>query len=64
VRTGTVGCLWRASSETDWISIVGVNAWHGDFEGGPAFVVKPNQTGFERTGLIVVGETPWQVKQQ
>jgi hypothetical protein len=62
VQTGTPGCHWNARSQADWMHIVGVNDWRGNLE--VRFVVKENPTRVGRTGLIVVGETSWQVTQR
>lgn len=62
VRTGTTGCHWEATSQTDWMYIVGVRSGRGDSY--VQFVVNANPTRQERTGLIVVGETTWEVRQR
>jgi hypothetical protein len=62
VQTGTPGCHWNARSHADWMNIVGVSDWRGNLD--VHFVVKANPTGVTRTGLIVVGETIWQVTQR
>jgi hypothetical protein len=61
LRTGVPGCHWQAVSSEDWIFPVGVNSWGGDFD--PRFTVRANSSGLARSGVIVFGETPWEVKQ-
>jgi len=61
LRTGTPNCAWQARSQVDWTYPVGVSSWSGDFD--PAFVVKRNTTGVERTGTILFNETRWSVTQ-
>jgi hypothetical protein len=61
VRTGTPGCRWSARSLVEWAYSVGVNSWHGDLE--TSFVVRPNTSGRERSGTLLVGETPWEIRQ-
>lgn len=62
VYTATPACYWEYRSLTDWITTAGVTHWHGDLE--VAFIVRPNATGLDRTGKVVVGETEWIVTQQ
>lgn len=62
VQTGTPGCHWKARSQADWMYVVGVSDWYGNLE--VHFVVKENPARAARTGLIVVGETTWQVTQR
>jgi hypothetical protein len=64
LHTGTAGCRWEARSEADWMWITGVNSWSGDLDVGIFFGVRPNTTGRERTGSMIVGETRWSVSQQ
>jgi hypothetical protein len=62
VRTGVPQCRWRAQSQVSWMHTVGVSDWSGDFD--LAFVVLPNTSGAQRTGSILVNETPWQITQR
>lgn len=67
MTVGTPSCEWEASSTVDWITTTGVRRWRGPIPGGqsgPAFVVHPNTTGSPRTGQLIVGETPWTVRQR
>ena len=64
LSVGTPTCRWQFTSQTDWIRTVGITSWNGDLSSGVHFVVASNPTGRERTGTIVVGDTPWQVTQQ
>jgi hypothetical protein len=60
VRFGVPGCQSRDYSEVDWIFLAGVSSY---LSGEVNFGVRPNMTGAERSGAIVVGETRWLVKQ-
>jgi hypothetical protein len=64
LHVGTPSCRWQFTSQTDWIRTNGISQWSGDLSVGVFFVVSSNATGMERTGTIVVGETPWQVTQR
>jgi hypothetical protein len=64
VQTGTPRCHWNARSQADWMYTVGVSDWSGNLDVPFQFVVEENPTGVARTGLIVVGETPWHVTQR
>jgi carboxypeptidase family protein len=64
VRTGTPGCFWEFRSESDWMYTVGISSWSGDPGVNISFIVRPNTTGSDRTGRLVVGETVWDIRQQ
>lgn len=50
----------RDYSEVDWMFLAGVSSY---ISGEVNFGVRPNRTGAERSGTIVVGEARWTVKQ-
>ena len=62
VHPSTPGCRWKASSQVDWMFTAGINDWAGD--GETFFGVRPNDTGTERTGNILLGDAVWQVTQR
>lgn len=60
VRFGVPGCHSSDYSEADWIFLAGVSSY---ILGEVNFGVRPNRSGAERTGAIVIGESRWTVKQ-
>jgi hypothetical protein len=60
VRFGVPGCHSRDYSEVDWMFLAGVSSY---ISGEVNFAVRPNPSGIERTGAIVLGETRWTVIQ-
>lgn len=60
VRFGVPGCRARDYSEADWMSLAGAGSY---MSGEVNFIVQPNTTGRERTGVLVIGETRWSVMQ-
>lgn len=60
VRFGVPGCRSQDYSEADWIFLAGVRSY---ISGDVTFGVRPNPTGVARTGVIVIGETRWTVRQ-
>jgi hypothetical protein len=64
LHVGTPSCRWQFTSQTEWIRTSGISQWSGELSVGVFFVVSSNATGRERTGTVVVGETPWQVTQR
>jgi hypothetical protein len=59
-RASFLGCHSRDYSEVDWIFLAGVPSY---ISGEVNFGVRPNPSGVERIGGIVVGETRWPVTQ-
>jgi len=60
VRFGVPGCHSHDYSEVDWMFLAGVSSY---LSGEVNFAVRPNPSGIERTGTIVIGETRWTVTQ-
>jgi len=60
VRFGVSGCRSHDYSEVDWMFLAGVSSYSS---GEVNFAVRPNPSGIERTGAIIIGETRWTVTQ-
>ncbi len=60
-RNGVAGCRSKDVSEADWITLAGAGSY---MTGEVHFIVAPNPTRVARTGVIVIGEVRWEVKQE
>jgi hypothetical protein len=60
LRFGVPGCHSHDYSEVDWMFLAGVSSY---ISGEANFAVRPNPSGTERSGSIVLGETRWTVIQ-
>jgi hypothetical protein len=63
IHTGVAACHWEASTDADWLHVVGVQNWSGDFPNA-AFLVTPNTSGAPRAAHFIVNEVPMDVRQQ
>lgn len=57
---GVAGCRSRDYSDNDWMFIAGVSSY---LSGEVNFGVLRNDTGLQRVGTLVIGETRWTVRQ-
>jgi hypothetical protein len=61
VHNAAGGCRSQDVSESEWIRLVGAGSY---MTREVNFIVAPNTTHAARTGVIVVGETRWEIVQQ